>query len=314
VCSSDLAKAQENIRRTKALTEKPFAVNLFIPEPVADFDSDLMRPMEQYLNALRQKLGLPHKNISDISLEEPELDEWIKMLIRERIAAVSFTFGSLSFDQVQLLKRNNIFIMGTATSVAEAIHLQKTGCDAIVAQGYEAGGHRGTFFHHKSDPLGTMALIPQVVDAVNGLPVIAAGGICDGRGMFAAQALGATAFQLGTVFIPADESCASKMHKEAILTMAQSTRLTKSISGKSARAISNEWIDELEKMPELPYPLQHYLTREIRQLAAQQNNSVLSTFWSGQAAPLARAGSAKEIMTRLNEEYQQARQSMCLTL
>jgi nitronate monooxygenase len=151
--------------------------------------------MVDYLNEIRLKQGLKSMTINDLMPQNDNLDSWINLLIKEHVPAVSFTFGSLTASQIKTLKLCDIFVMGTATHVKEAFHLKQVGCDAVIAQGYEAGGHQGTFFHHKSDPLGAMALVPQIVDAVSGMTVIAAGGISDGRGVLAAISLGAEAVQ-----------------------------------------------------------------------------------------------------------------------
>ncbi|WP_126339584.1 NAD(P)H-dependent flavin oxidoreductase [Legionella spiritensis] len=302
-------QAEKNIRKVKKLTSKPFAVNLFIPEPIPDFDHKQASSMIDYLNEIRLKLSLKPMTIHDIIRQDEDIDSWISLLIRERVSAVSFTFGSLTSSQIKELKRHNIVVMGTATHVAEAFHLKQVGCDAIIAQGYEAGGHQGTFLHHKSNPLGTMALVPQIVDAVPDLPVIAAGGISDGRGVLAAISLGAGAVQLGTAFIPAHESCASDMYKKAILNSRdKGTRLTRHISGKFARALDNDWIDELEKRPSLPYPLQHYLTSEIRTAFVSQNHNEMAAFWSGQGAPSVQGGYVEEVMERMDGQLRRAQE------
>jgi nitronate monooxygenase len=185
--------------------------------------------------------------------------------------------------------------------------LKKMGCNAIIAQGYEAGGHQGTFLNTRNNPLSTLALVPQLVDLLQETPVIAAGGISDGRGIHAALALGAEAVQLGTAFIPADESGAHHLYKSAILnSQSKGTRLTDRITGKPVRALDNEWIDELEQFIPLPYPLQHYCTTDIRKAALNKNNEKMATFWAGQAAPLCKKGSVKTIMTSMLKEYEQS--------
>src|SRR5699024_7018828 len=174
---------------------------------------------------------------------------------------------------IQQLKKEHIVLIGTATTVEEAIANEKSGMDLVVVQGSEAGGHRGTFLGTFEDAMiGTMSLVPQVVDRVN-IPVIAAGGIMDGRGVLAALVLGAEAVQMGTAFVTSTESGAHTYHKGAILNSTEDLPVITSVfSGKPARGIRNEFMKELttyeKKLPK--YPIQNSLTQGIRHEAAKQ--------------------------------------------
>ena len=202
-----------------------------------------------------------------------------------------------------------MLVIGTATTVGEAVSLETAGVDAIVTQGSEAGGHRGTFAGtFEAGLVGTMALVPQVVDAVK-VPVIASGGIMDGRGIAAALALGASAVQMGTAFLTCHEAGIPDAYKEAILRAHEDeTRLTRAFSGRPARGIVNRFMTEIDRTPEsiLSFPLQNALTRPLRSEAARQGRAELLSLWAGQAARLARRQSAADLVARLALETEEA--------
>ena len=198
---------------------------------------------------------------------------------------------------------SGIVLVGTATTVAEAIVLEESGMDAIVVQGSEAGGHRGSFPDTKEDvSVGTMALVPQIVDCVT-IPVIAAGGIMDGRGIKAAMAIGAQGVQLGTVFLATEESGAHAVYKEKIISSdEQSTMMTKVFSGKYARGIRNTFMEEMEKEIDsiLPYPMQHDLTSVMRKQAAAHQDPNYMSLWAGQGVGMVKQSqSATQVMDEL---------------
>jgi nitronate monooxygenase len=302
------AELEINIAQVKKLSTKPFVVNLFINEKVVESNlGSEHKKLETYLNQNRSRLGLKPVKIADVHWHETAINKWVNMIIREQVPVVSVTFGCLPIEEIQRLHQHNILVFGTATSCDEALYLKKMGCNAIIAQGYEAGGHQGTFLNKRTNPLSTFALVPQLVDILGDTPVIAAGGIADGRGVHAALALGAEAVQIGTAFIPAEESGAHNLYKSAILnSQTKGTRLTDRITGKPARALDNNWIDALEQFTPLPYPLQHYCTVDIRNAALGKNNEMMSTFWAGQSAPLCKGGSVKTIMESMLKEYEKS--------
>ena len=191
-----------------------------------------------------------------------------------------------------------MFLIGTATTVEEAIALEKSGVDAIVAQGSEAGGHRGSFAcDFASAMVGSISLVPQVVDAV-GVPVIASGGIMDGRGIVAALALGASAVQMGTAFLTCHEAGIPDAYKQAILTAHEDqTRITRAFSGRPARGIVNRFMTEIESDEHdviLSFPLQNALTRPLRTAAAKQGRAEFLSLWAGQGVRLSRRQSAQD--------------------
>jgi nitronate monooxygenase len=259
------------IREVRALTDAPFAVNLFAPLPPPSTD----RVAEW--SALT---GVPAPEPKPA----PAFADLLGVVVAERVPVFSFTFGIPPLEGVDAVT------LGTATTVAEAVALERAGVTAVVAQGYEAGGHRGTFLGSTS-PVATLVLVPQIVDAVS-VPVIAAGGIMDGRGIAAALALGAQAVQLGTAFLCCPEADTSPAHRDAL---SQETTITRVLTGRDARAVRTPLVDRLEASGLRPpdYPLPRYLTPEAPMLA-------------GQGGPLARSIPAGELVTALGAETDQA--------
>jgi nitronate monooxygenase len=222
----------------------------------------------------------------------------MRVVLETRPRAFSFTLGIPPDDTIAEMKRAGIFTIGTATSVEEAVALKEAGIDAICAQGAEAGGHRGTFLHREALPLiGTIALVPQVVDAVD-VPVIAAGGIGDGRGIAAVLALGACAAQIGTSFLRATEAGTAQAYREALRgSSAAQTIITEAFSGKPARGIANRVTRELGDPRERAlYPYQNTLTRDVRNAAASRGRAEFLSLWAGQAFPLAQDAPAARII------------------
>lgn len=293
------AAVTEAIAETRARTARPFAVNLFIPQP---FTADAARidRANGHLDAFRAELGLSRPDTP--ARYAPDFEDQFEAVIEAGVPVFSFTFGALDAARIQRLQAAGTCVVGTATTVVEARHLEATGVDMIVAQGAEAGGHRGTFLGDAADGLvGTMALVPQVVDAVS-IPVIASGGIMDGRGMAAARILGAEAVQMGSAFLACDESGAKPAHKQAVLVAGDTpTAVTRAFSGKPARGLRNRFIDTLGPFEhELPdYPVQNAWTKDIRATAGARDRPEFMSLWAGQAAGMARAEGAGALVARL---------------
>lgn len=284
------------IRSVKELTGQPFGVNLFAPQEIAFSENDVQQ-MNQHLDHIRLQLGI-ERNPS-IEKYGESFEAQIQAVLDEHVPVFSFTFGIPSIDVLKQLKRHGTIVIGTATTVNEAIELEAAGVDAIVIQGSEAGGHRGTFLTNANHALiGTMALVPQVVDHVS-VPVIASGGIMDGRGMIACLALGASAVQMGTAFVTCAESGAHKLYKESVLgSKEDATEITLAYSGKAARGIRTKFIQGMEDyigdIP--PYPVQNALTQDIRKAASKQNNLEFMSLWAGQGLRLATERTADRII------------------
>ncbi len=292
---------KEAVREIRSLTDKPFAVNLFIPEP--ESAPEIKDEMMAVLDGYRRELGLP-PGIDASKFAEP-FAEQLEAVLEEKVPVFSFTFGIPARETIRALKQQGITVIGTATTVREAVKLEESGVDLIVGQGSEAGGHRGTFLGPYQDALvGTMALIPQMVDHVQ-VPVIAAGGIMDGRGIAAARILGAEGVQMGSAFLACEESGAHEAYKNAILTSTDdSTVITKAFSGKAARGIKNRFIQEMAEKESIlsPYPLQNALTKEIRQAAAKANRAEFMSLWAGQASAMAARKTAGQLVSDLVEQ------------
>lgn len=290
------------IRAIRERTDRPFGVNLFVPEQAEESEETIAR-MTQYLDRYRSELGIPPN--PSIQQAAESFEEQVQVLLEERVPVFSFTFGIPPQEVIRSMKQRGIFVIGTATTVDEAVQAEEAGVDAIVAQGGEAGGHRGTFLKEASESMiGTMALVPQVVDQVS-IPVIAAGGIMDGRGLAASLALGAAAAQMGTAFLTSPESGAHDAYKRKILSSKEdSTEVTRAYSGKAARGIRTKFMSDMHRYRgTIPaYPIQNAMTRDIRQAAARANDPEYMSLWAGQGLRLAGDLSAADIVRQTIEE------------
>lgn len=289
---------EESIQKIKQLTNNHFGVNLFIPE-TPDVSEEEIEQANEWLRPFREELNIseiPKVNKPSTSLFEKQME----IVIKERIPVCSFTFGMPTKEMVNELKKADVTVIGTATTVKEAIANEENGMDMVVVQGSEAGGHRGTFIGSFAEAMiGTMALVPQTVDHVD-IPVIAAGGIMDGRGVLAALVLGAEAVQMGTAFVTSLESGVAEQHKEAILNSHEDQSVvTSSFSGKPARGIRNEFITKMAKYEnKLPkYPIQNTLTKPIRSEAGKQNRPEWMSLWCGQNPRSSKQQSAGEMIS-----------------
>jgi len=234
-------------------------------------------------------------------------EEMLAAVLDLRPGVVSFHFGLPPREMIGTLKEAGAIILASATTVREAVALEKGGVDAVIAQGFEAGGHRGTFLGGaESGTVGTFALVPQVVDAVD-LPVIAAGAVADGRGIAAAFALGASGVQIGTAFLACPETDMHPVHRDMLLkTPGEETRVTRTISGRPARAILNRYIAEMDESTAEPlaYPLQYSLTGPLSAASRKRDSGDLMVMWAGQGAALAKPLPAGELLTKLAEDAQ----------
>jgi len=300
-----------------AKTSRPFGINLFAPQPARESPS-LPKAMIARLGPYFAELGLPLPTGASSPTASHPADASAQLAAAlETVASYfSFTFGLLPMDAVAQVKARNMFLIGTATTVDEALQLEKLGVDAIVAQGSEAGGHRGSFaVDFAQGMVGTVALVPQVVDAVH-VPVIASGGIMDGRGIMAALALGAQAVQMGTAFLTCHEAGVPEAYKEAILKAREDqTRITRAFSGRPARGIVNRFMTEIDEdeasIPE--FPIQNALTRPLRTAAAKRGRTEFLSLWAGQGVRLGRRQSAAELIGRLAKEANTVRAQLSAT-
>lgn len=280
---------RSSIRKIKQKTGQPFAVNLFCTDMKDQFER--IKDVQSVLNRFREELHIPE---GMEQVKAPHLfEEQFQILLDEKVPIISTAFGVLSADHMALAKQNGAKVITMITTVKEAMIAERAGTDLIVAQGSDAGGHRGTFdIHDHPDGanIGTFSLIPQVVEHVN-VPVIATGGIMNGRGLVAALALGAQGVQLGTAFLPSKQSGAHPLYKQQLLkSTEESTIITKSFSGRPARGIRNRFIQEFEAtIAPLPFPTQNTLTSDIRKAAAEQERPEFMSLWAGQGTRLLRS-------------------------
>jgi len=225
----------------------------------------------------------------------------------------SFTFGVLTAAQVDALHAAGTYVLGTANTVAEARAWAEAGADGICVQGMEAGGHRGLFLADIEDSLvGTLALTATVI-AATGLPVVAAGGIMDGRGVAAVLALGAKAAQMGTAFLLSAEATTNKTWRHAIETAADDpTRLTRAITGRYARGIETRYMREMRPQErDVPaYPVQNRLTQPLRAAGAAAGDPDVLSLWAGQGVKLAKPGDAEAMVRQWWREAQQASRAL----
>jgi nitronate monooxygenase len=286
----------------RARTSRPFGINLFTPLPAPDMPKDVGPALDR-LAPYHRELGVPPPTLP--ALPTDPFGEQLAAALESGASVFSFTFGIPPVSAIESIKARGMILIGTATTVEEAVALERAGVDGVVAQGSEAGAHRGTFATgFDAAMIGTMALVPQVVDAVT-VPVIASGGIMDGRGIAAALTLGASAVQMGTAFLTCDEAGIPEVHKQAILTAAEhETRPTRAFSGRPARGIVNRVMADLDGNDEaiLPFPLQNALTRPLRTAAAKQGRAEFLSLWAGQGVRLARRQSAASLVARLADE------------
>ncbi len=298
--------------RIRAQTDRPYGINLFVLPDEFEADLAMVDRLRARLDALMEREGLEVRT-SLPARWAPRYSEQFAALCEAQPAVASFAFGLPSAAQMGELKRRGIVVVGTATSVVEARAWAALGADAICVQGAEAGGHRSTFLHEPEDAMiGLFALLPLTVRAVE-IPVIAAGGIMDGRGMAAAEVLGAAASMLGTAFLACPESSAAPAWK-ADLAQVEEHRVTtiRSFSGRAARGLRNRYVEAMPNTAaELPpYPVLNALTAPLRRAAAQAGRADLLSEWCGQAAALARGLPAAQLVAGLMHEYRLARRSL----
>ena len=270
-------------------TNAPYNANFFVhSEPVDDLEraADTRSLLAPYY----RELGLGE--VPDAITPAPSFNDiHLQALLDLRPPVVSFHFGLPNDNAFRAIKAAGLFTLSSATNVAEARELEARGVDAVIAQGFEAGGHRGTFSKpYERGHVGTLALVPQVVDAVS-VPVIAAGGIGDGRGIAAALALGASAVQLGTAFLTCPESAAHPLYRRALNEAADDTpRITHAFSGRPARGLANRYLLEMAgheaRYPD--FPILNSLTGPLRKASAKENNPDFLSLWAGQSAAMSR--------------------------
>ncbi|ABQ69484.1 2-nitropropane dioxygenase, NPD [Rhizorhabdus wittichii RW1] len=302
----DAEAARSMIAAARGATNRAFNVNLFCHRPAV---RDAAREAG-WIDRLRPHFAAygaePPATLAEIYRSFVDDDAMLAMLLDTRPAIVSFHFGLPGADRIAALRDAGIILFASATSLAEGRAIAAAGIDAVVAQGYEAGGHRGIFDPDGPDErLGTMALTRLLVRSLD-RPVIAAGGIMDGAGIAAALTLGAEAAQLGTAFVGCPESAADQGYRAALAT-AERTVMTRAISGRLARSIVNRFtaIDP-DPAEVAPYPVAYDAGKALNAAAKAKGEAGYGAQWAGQAAPLARSMPAAELVELLGEEMRAA--------
>ncbi|MFT5446914.1 MAG: nitronate monooxygenase [Gammaproteobacteria bacterium] len=300
-------KVRDEIVALRGATNRAFNINFFCHEPPGEDAIKNARAVE-LLQPFYDENGLgeaPAVAASNFPFDTAMLAVMLELQPR----VVSFHFGMPERHLVAPLRDAGIVVLCRATSVREAHHLQSMGVDAVIAQGFEAGGHRGDFAtSYEASCIGTMALVPQIVDAVT-IPVIAAGGIADGRGIAAPLMLGASGGQIGTAFLSTNEAVVPDVYRDVIAAASEAdTRMTRAFSGRPAREIRNRFIDAMAgAQDELPdFPLLNTLTRPLRAASQRNGSADLVSLWPGQALTLNRSIAAAALVDALVRETAEA--------
>lgn len=252
---------------------------------------------------------------NNMEMELPELEslkinsyhEQIDAIFEEKCKILSFTFGNLDSQSIQKLKENGTILIGTCTSVEEALELERSGIDIICVQGIEAGGHRGSFVSESIPQIGGFSLLSQIYDSVK-VPLIYAGGIYNAKTLAAAKELGAEGFQIGSLLLASQESALQDFEKERLKNVNEKDIvLTKSFSGRYARGIKNKFIETIENSEYiLPYPYQNKLTGEMRRMARTVKNDEFVNLWVGQSIVDYSELSTQNILEKLIREYSES--------
>jgi nitronate monooxygenase len=295
------------VREFRTLTNRPFSVNFFCHTP-AKADSASEQAWRDRLSVYYRELGLqsdmplPHRDIAPFNAAMCDVIEDV------RPSVISFHFGLPEPALMTRLKAAGCRVMCSATTVEEARWLEARGVDAVIAQGHDAGGHRGTFLASDIDKAvasqsGTFALVPQIVDAVS-VPVIAAGAIADGRGIAAAFALGAAGVQLGTAYLLCPEAATPSLHRDALRKAGDATVLSNVFTGRPARVVVNRIVREIGPMAAdmPPFPSAMDAIGPLRAAAEPSGSTDFTPFWAGQGSPLGREMPAERLTATLVKE------------
>ena len=290
----------EAIDQIRALTDKPFAINLWVSMEDEGAFASGPAAFDRSLAAL-----LPH--LAALGVERPTyapyapigFDRQVRAVLDARVPVFSFIFGLPPREILDECRARTMVTMGTATTADEARAIEAAGVDIVIASGFEAGGHRGSFLRPAHESLtGTFGLLQQVAAAVR-IPIVAAGGIADARGFVAARALGASGVQIGTAFLSCDGSGASRTHVEALLSdPPRQTGLTSGFTGRLARGLRNQLMDDLNEpgVSHLPYPLQRVLVRHVSAAAERAGDPERLPMWAGQSVGVARYTDAARLI------------------
>ncbi|MBC8338367.1 MAG: nitronate monooxygenase [Alphaproteobacteria bacterium] len=296
----------EQCAAMRQTTNGAYNVNFFTHDEPGS-DETRGEAMRGALQPYYEEMGLgevPDAKPSSPSFGREQLDA----VLAASPPIVSFHFGVPDAAMMRAVKDSGAIVLSSATTVEEAKQLEAAGVDAVIAQGFEAGGHRGTFAAtYEAGCVGTLALVPQIVDAVD-VPVIASGGIADGRGIAAALALGAQGVQLGTAFLTCPESAAHEVYRRALVAgRDDATRITSAFSGRPARGLDNRYIRDMAGREDMfpDFPINNTLTGPLRKASAEAGREDFMSLWSGQAAALSKSLPAAELVETLVAETEE---------
>lgn len=296
-----LDKIKSEINTIRQATDAPFNVNFFAHKQ-GDYTNEMQEKWFKALEPYYQEFGLTQDDIATTGGRQPFGKEQAELIADLKVPVVSFHFGLPDKLLLDIVKQSGAVVLSSATTIAEAKWLEANGADMIIAQGLEAGGHRGMFLSPDvSLQMGTFSLLPNIIRAVK-IPVIAAGGISDKVTATAAFELEASAVQVGTAFLLADECDTKQFHRQALQSeRAQHTVLTNVFSGGLARGIVNRFIQEAGYINEFapPFPHASFVSNPIKAKAESVGSDEFSSLWAGQNARLAKSGSAKEIIGQI---------------
>jgi len=302
----DLAEADQQIAAFRSQTDKPLNINFFCHEPPAAPAAGITR-WSRLFSGYRKEFSLRAEDVQKKPLYGAFDKDCLALVERLRPDVVSFHFGLPEAGFVSHIKSIGACVMSSATSVREALWLEANGADVVIAQGLEAGGHRGMFLENDiAQQTGTMALVPQVVDAVC-VPVVAAGGIADGRGVAAAMALGASGVQIGTAYLRAEEAALSDVYRRAVAEC-RSTIVTNVFSGRPARGILNRIVRDIGPINPLApaFPFAANALQPLRRASEAMGDDAFSAMWCGQGAAMVKPGDSFVITERIATECEAA--------
>ncbi|GED23268.1 NAD(P)H-dependent flavin oxidoreductase [Halomonas halmophila] len=307
--ASGVDKAREQIRATRELTSGPVNANFFCHRPAVRDEAGEAAWLEHLAPRFAEFGAQPPSALREIYQSFVGHTAMLEMLLEERPAVVSFHFGLPGEAVVQRLREAGCLTLACVTTTVEAAEAERQGVDALVAQGVEAGGHRGVFEPEQDDAMGMLALV-RCLSVRTQLPVIAAGGIMDGVGIDGALRLGASAVQLGTVFILCPESAADEAYRHHLKSdAAKHTRLTRAISGRPARGLANRLHEIPDARVTADYPVVYDAAKALHAAASAQGNHDFAAHWAGQGASMVRELPAAQLVSALADEWQQARAS-----
>jgi nitronate monooxygenase len=293
--------ARKDVEAVRAATSRPFGLNIFSPPPAA-VDEAAVGAYAQRIRPEAERFG---SNLGEARWSDDDWAAKIDMVAEERVPVVSFTFGCPPAGVVSRLQEAGSAVWVTVTDPTEAEQAARAGATALVVQGVEAGGHRGSFVDRDgAGDLGLLALLRLVRRAVD-LPLVATGGIMDGPGIAAVVVAGASAAQLGSAFMRAAEAGTSDAQRQA-LAARERTALTRAFTGRQARGIANRFLREHGAHAPIAYPHVNALTSPMRAAARQRGEPDLINLWAGQAYTLGREAPAAELMAELSRGWRQA--------